>query len=902
MKRLLLTIALLGVTAGCGQKTVDSTVDSIPADHGGDSAVVETTPGEPLEAVAEGEPRETENDGGEPSNAATPPGGLALSPPQVVERAVVADHMVIEASELVVVDITDLPPAPKVERQRLEESRVPHSELPISLEEAERRRQESLRLPPQDNIQVFDDEDDPFGEKAVQNIGSGNNNGTLGNGTASHDGSNSCPGCSLQPPDPEMAAGPDHVIGVDNVSFEIITRATGARQSVFFSTFFASLPRCFNVFDPNVIYDEKADRFVIGIDANGTDYCVAANTTPGNLTMWNMYSFQTVNNPGEFFDYPHAGVGTDGIYVGANMFLLPNFTFFQGRTWAIKKSDLYGGVTPLTVVQANVGGEFTPQPANIKGGFPPAGKHYYLTDDQFNGATYAVWRWDNAIQSPPGNLTKLGVVDLSAPMGIPGAFPVATPQAGFALPLDGGDYRVQDNEQRAGKLHMTTTIACNPGAGTVNCVRWAVIDPTGPSIVDMGVFASANRYRIFSDLAVDKCGNIAVGYTRSAANEFGAVYLTGRQPSDPPGLMQGELLCKAGEATYTGPPANFNPNVTRWGDYSGMTVSPDNTFFYLGEYGKAQQNMAIPFFTSANWGTYICSYGFGCGCRKFKQLNQPVNQVPVETIDDATTGPDWAQNREVEADPRLIPGCPQPSNPDNIVKGLDFFETPPGGGVVDVGVIPAGYFCEEQSTSVSFGQLSLHGVPIATSPANVLGPADTVVERPQTVSIPPGLSGTTDIYIRGLSLAGDDILTVGSCPSGQNRWRARVALTGATQARGTITINRPTTNGGTFDATFQVEAQVSFENVDDPAQTTAPMTQVDVVSTSNAEWATKPTDQNAVAHCGTISIDSNGDGLLNDLDYTGTFNKMVNFWPGWPGGGGTQHTGPHPSTLPPICP
>lgn len=912
MKRLLLTIALLGLAAGCRQQAVDPV--SVPAAGGESAAAVasqpadaDTTADRPAETVTmAGEPEttaalpaETSTAADEAENAETAaPSGLVLQPPDVVERRVVADEMIIDASDVVVVDLADLPPATKMERQRLLGEMKPRGpELPISKQEAERRRQESLKLLPQENIQIFPDGEGSLDEKAIQNIGQGNNNGTLGNGTASHDGSNSCQGCALEPPDPEMAAGPNHVIAVDNVSFEIITRATGARVSFFFASFFATTPNCVGVFDPNVIYDEKSDRFILGIDANGTHYCIAANATPGNLNVWNLYSFQTVNSGTEFFDYPHAGVGTDGIYVGANMFHLPNF--FQGRMWAVKKSDLYGGL-PLTVAQANVGGESTPQPANIKGAFPAAGSHYYLTDDQFNGNTYAVWRWDNAIQIPPGTLTKVGVVDLSVPVGVPGSFPIPAPQLG-GVAVDGGDYRVQDNEQRKGKLHMTTTIACNPGAGPVDCVRWAVIDPTVPSIVDMGVFASLSHYRIYADLAVDNCGDIAVGYTRSASNQFTHVYLTGRQPSDAAGLMQGELLCKAGEATYTGP-------FPRWGDYTGMTVSPDNTFFYLGEYGKSQLNMAIPFFTSANWGTFICSYGFGCGCRRYKVLYQPVQIQPVETVNNLTSeeltteDTDALVVSDVDAVPRLLPGCPGPTNPDNIVKGLDFFETPPGGGLVDVGPIPAGFFCEEQTTSVSFGPMSLHGVPIATSPGNVLGPSDTVVERPLTVNIPAGLSGTTSIYIRGLSLAGDDVLTVGSCPAGQDRWRARVSLTSANQNQGTITINRPTTNGGTFDATFQVSAQVVFENVDDPAQRTAPMTQVDVVSTSNAEWATQPTNTNAVAHCGSIAIDSNGDGLFDDLDYTGTFNKMTNFWPGWPGGGGTQHTGPHPATLPPICP
>ena len=50
-----------------------------------------------------------------------------------------------------------------------------------------------------------------------------------------------------------------------------------------------------------------------------------------------------------------------------------------------------------------------------------------------------------------------------------------------------------------------------------------------------------------------------------------------------------------------------------------------------------------------------------------------------------------------------------------------------------------------------------------------------------------------------------------------------------------------------MEASFTVSAQVVFVNVDDPAQKTAPLTQTDLVETSGAEWAKKPTDTNAVA-------------------------------------------------------
>ena len=62
------------------------------------------------------------------------------------------------------------------------------------------------------------------------------------------------------------------------------------------------------VFDPDVVYDEAEDRFVIGIDGNGDSYCVAASQTGDPTGAWYRYGFPTDVN-GAFFDFPHMGVG-----------------------------------------------------------------------------------------------------------------------------------------------------------------------------------------------------------------------------------------------------------------------------------------------------------------------------------------------------------------------------------------------------------------------------------------------------------------------------------------------------------------------------------------------------------------------------------------------------------------
>ena len=75
---------------------------------------------------------------------------------------------------------------------------------------------------------------------------------------------------------------------------------------------------------------------------------------------------------------------------------------------------------------------------------------------------------------------------------------------------------------------MMAPVAIGSGAGTVDCIRWAKIDPTGPTVLDAGVLASDGDYRIFPDVAANACGDMAIGYTKSSAGMFPSVFVSGR--------------------------------------------------------------------------------------------------------------------------------------------------------------------------------------------------------------------------------------------------------------------------------------------------------------------------------------------------------------------------------------
>jgi hypothetical protein len=130
-------------------------------------------------------------------------------------------------------------------------------------------------------------------------------------------------------------------------------------------------------------------------------------------------------------------------------------------------------------------------------------------------------------------------------------------------------------------------------------IRWFELRKTGAgpwTLFQEGTYAPDTAHRWMGSVAMDKDGNIALGYSVSSNTVFPSIRYAGRLASDPPGtLPQGEVSVIEGTFSQTGP--------TRWGDYSAMVVDPadDCTFWYTNEYVAT---------VSGNWGTRIASFRF----------------------------------------------------------------------------------------------------------------------------------------------------------------------------------------------------------------------------------------------------------------------------------------------------
>jgi hypothetical protein len=123
-----------------------------------------------------------------------------------------------------------------------------------------------------------------------------------------------------------------------------------------------------------------------------------------------------------------------------------------------------------------------------------------------------------------------------------------------------------------------------------------------PVVFQQGTFAPDSLYRWMGSIAMDKVGNIAIGYSVSSSTQYPEIRLTGRAATDPLGSLSGaEQTVIAGSGSQT--------KQNRWGDYTALTVDPvdDCTMYYTNEY--------LPNNGNWNWKTRIYQFKFA-SCKK----------------------------------------------------------------------------------------------------------------------------------------------------------------------------------------------------------------------------------------------------------------------------------------------
>jgi len=136
-------------------------------------------------------------------------------------------------------------------------------------------------------------------------------------------------------------------------------------------------------------------------------------------------------------------------------------------------------------------------------------------------------------------------------------------------------------------------------AGGVAGVRWFELRAvtTAPVVFQQSTYQPDTSWRWMGSAAMDRSGDLALGYSASSTTIHPQIRYAGRLVTDPINTLgQGEATLFSGTGSQTG--------SNRWGDYSALTVDPvdDCTFWYTQEYYAT---------TSAkNWRTRIGNFKF----------------------------------------------------------------------------------------------------------------------------------------------------------------------------------------------------------------------------------------------------------------------------------------------------
>ena len=411
------------------------------------------------------------------------------------------------------------------------------------------------------------------------------------------------------PPDTNGDVGPTYYIQTVNTSIGIYNKSNGAQVAAFtFDTFmsqgnFGNLCDTDNFGDPIVLYDTFEDRWVItdfAFQLSGSNVvapafqCFAVSKTGDPVTGgWNFYS---VNIAGGLDDYPKFGIWPDGIYMSANMFGFGAGGSFQSpRVYAFNKAQMYAGEANVQILSFNApSADFTLLPSNarLQTGTPPSGTpNYFVSTWEFLNAL-TVYKFHVDWAHPLASTFSGPDLPLAA-TSWPNATVANAPSLGGNA-LDVLQIRAMMQNQytnRGGTESLWTTHTVRRGDTTgFAAPRWYQVDVTGEAVAASLPQAAtwdpdgANVInRFIPSLAVDRAGDLALGYTTSSSTTKPALKYAGRLAADPINTFgQTEQLLIQGTGTQTG---SCGSTCARWGDYSAMTLDPDGcTFWYTAEY------------------------------------------------------------------------------------------------------------------------------------------------------------------------------------------------------------------------------------------------------------------------------------------------------------------------------
>ena len=445
-----------------------------------------------------------------------------------------------------------------------------------------------------------------------------------------------CPSVAHQevaPPDTNAAVGDTQVVEWVNTCYAVFDKSSGTLVAGTFSgtnfwNGFGAPCETNNDGDIIIQWDKTNHRWLAAQNVfNGPPFytCVAVSQTDDATGSYFRYAFP--QTPG-FPDYPKWGLKSNAYYQSQNVFntTIPSEPFLGVNVCAYQANLMRTGnpnASQVCIFDNSNGTLFDDSMLPADDDSPGAsGSEVYLgaIDNFLPGDTH-VYEFVFTVDFAKPAKSTLAGTNGSMPISVP-AFNLAfclvrgnlstdcVPQPGTTAKLDTlGDrlmYRLAHFNDGGGTQHFLVTHSVNeasnftgPVAATWYEFRAQGLGSTSLSLYQSGQTPADGEYRWMGSVAMDKLGDIALGYSRSSATsgDYPSIYYAGQTAGDPLGTTETEALIKQG--------TGFQPDTgDRWGDYSSMALDGGDscTFWYANEYYDTDLRF--------NWATWLASLKF----------------------------------------------------------------------------------------------------------------------------------------------------------------------------------------------------------------------------------------------------------------------------------------------------
>ena len=423
------------------------------------------------------------------------------------------------------------------------------------------------------------------------------------------------------PPDPSCAAGFAHILDAGNnyVEWRLKNALIDTPQArISMDALFAGTPGMLaptvptNLFDTRCTYDKYSGRFFVvsfqrvTSPALDSRILVAISKTSDPNGGWYRYSINSLLVLGgvpRWADYPCLGFDDDALYITANMFNAAGTNNAGPRLWIIDKATVLTGpdaaiVPPVYDFMTLSGAAPGTLPATGTTTMPtsmwgpePAGVGTFLVQTGWSDGVnefVAVIRVDTPL-APTWNFQLLGVGDIASASAVPNAS-----QLGSTRTIATVAGRCMGAVWRNNNLYAVHTLRPVAGVdGTQATAHWYRLGTSALAaltVADQGNVGgediAVGTHTYVPNIHVDKCDNMAVGFSASGPGVYAGAYYATRALADPAGTIGNSVLLAAGLDFYVRTFSSSLTAASRWGDFSGLSLCPvdESNFWVYNEY------------------------------------------------------------------------------------------------------------------------------------------------------------------------------------------------------------------------------------------------------------------------------------------------------------------------------